>query len=155
MFPIIIKMTGATVVNDAGCGDLFWIQQLNLSNVDYLGYDLYERSTWPALREKGWQLQTADIVNEDLRPSGITMCRDVFIHLPNYMILNALARLKKTTNYLFTTTYTDVSNDGRMAEPRLQHAKMDLTKAPFNLGEPRLFAAENYPGKYMGLWRLR
>lgn len=168
MLPVILEITKAKTMNDAGCGDLFWIQHLNLSNIDYVGYDLYERSTWPALREKGWKLETADVTKDFLRESDITMCRDVFIHLPNHMVQSALHRLKQTTKYLFTTFYKSPTinpkdykpeytfdNYKRMESPRLQHAKLDLSKMPFNLGEPLLIIPENYPHKYMGLWRLR
>lgn len=160
MLPNILKITRSESMNDAGCGDLFWIQKLDLSNIDYIGYDLYERSTWPALRDKGWKLQTADITKEDLRPADLTMCRDVFIHLPNHLVLEALNRLKRTTKWLFTTNYTSVeplygfSNMERMSSPRLQHAKLDLSIEPFNLGNPKLMMAEDHPYKYMALWRL-
>jgi hypothetical protein len=167
MLPRILAMAKAKTVNDAGCGDLFWIKTLDLSGIDYLGYDLYERSTWPALREEGWNLQTADITTDDLRPSDLIICRDVFIHLPNHMILDALDRFKRSAKYLFTTNFLSPKDDApqedkiyqftnfdRAAKTQMKHSKLDLRLSPFNLGNPMIMIAESYPYKNMSLWRL-
>lgn len=167
MLPRILKMANAKTMNDAGCGDLHWIKTLDLSGIDYLGYDLYERSTWPALREQGWNLQTADMVNEDLRPADLIMCRDVFIHLPNHMILDAMDRFKRTAKFLFTTNFLSPKDDApaedkiyqftnfdRAGKTQMKHSKLDLRLAPFNLGNPLTMIAEDYPYKNMSLWRL-
>lgn len=159
LLPLILQTINAKTVNDAGCGDLFWIQKIDLTGIDYVGYDLYERSTWPALRENGWKLQTANVVEEDLRPSDLIICRDVFIHLPNEMILKALERFKRTSKWLLTTNFkgsdaTPVCNDLRMPGPRLKHSKLDLSLPPFNLGNTVTNIIEDYPNKTTSLWRL-
>jgi len=160
LLPIILYSANAKVVNDAGCGDLFWIQKIDLTRIDYMGYDLYERSTWPALREKGWKLQTANIIEEDLRPSDLIICRDVFIHLPNELILKTLERFRRTSKWLLTTNFKSsdaipVCNDLRMTGPNMKHSKLDLSLPPFNLGNPITNIIEDYPNKTTSIWRLK
>lgn len=158
----ILSTYEVTRMNDAGCGDLAWMRTLELAGVDYIGYDVHERATWPELREKGYQLEVRDITADDLRPADLLICRDVFIHLPNEMILGALEVFRKCCRLLLTTSYISdptlergaFSNYERIDSPSLLHAKLDLTSAPFGLGQPLERIAEDSPNKYLGLWDL-
>lgn len=158
----ILATYGVTSMNDAGCGDLAWMSTLDLDGIDYVGYDVHERATWPALRERGYRLEVVDITADRLRPADLLVCRDVFIHLPNDMILAALEGFRNSCTYLLTTSYTsdpsmergDFSNFDRMDSPDLLHAKLDLTLEPFGLGEPLERVPEDSPNKYLCLWDL-
>ncbi|KAJ6024757.1 hypothetical protein N7540_005554 [Penicillium herquei] len=149
-------------LNDAGCGDLAWISMINIGDIDYVGYDLYERATWPELRKHGVKLDVLDITTQDTRGTDLLICRDVLIHLPNDMVLATLNRFRRSASMLLATSYTSdqslhgggFSNLKRMDEPSLRHAKLDLTLPPFNLGKPLVKIAEDFPGKYLGLWNL-
>lgn len=159
----IIERYHVMTLDDAGCGDLAWISMVNLDGIDYLGYDAHERSTWPELRRQGYRLETADITASDLRPADLLICRDVFIHLPNDMILPALERFRRSAKLLLATSYTsnsdveggEFSNFERMKEPSLTHAKLDMTLPPFGLGKPLEYISEESPNKYLGLWDMR
>lgn len=158
----IIEAHRVTTLNDAGCGDLAWMSTLDLSGVDYIGYDVHERATWPELRRLGYRLEVVDITADELRPADLLICRDVFIHLPNDMILPALERFRRSARLLLTTSYTsdptlergEFSNFERMGEPSLRHAKLDLALPPFGLGQPLERIPENSPNKYLGLWDM-
>lgn len=159
LLPHFIKFYNIKKMNDAGCGDLFWIKTMHLPDVDYQGYDAFKRASWDKLILQGYPLQTLDIVNEVMRPCDLIMCRDVFIHLPNEDILKALSNFRKSGKYLLTTSFFSnenytVDNKYRMDKPRLQHAKLDLQAEPFNLGRPIGFIPEDFPHKYLGLWEL-
>lgn len=150
-------------LDDAGCGDLAWMSTLDLGDVNYAGYDAHERATWSGLRDRGFRLEVADIAADELSPADLLICRDVFIHLPNDIVLAALANFRRSCRLLLTTCYVsdpdlpggEFSNYERMAEPSLRHAKLDLTLAPFGLGEPLERIPESSPNKYLGLWELR
>jgi hypothetical protein len=158
----IIETYDVKTLNDAGCGDLAWMSTMDLDGVDYIGYDVHERSTWPELRRRGYRLEVVDITATVLRPADLLVCRDVFIHLPNDMVLPALERFRGSCRYLLTTSYTSdptleqgaFSNSERIAEPSLRHAKLDLSQPPFGLGQPLDLIPEYSPNKYLGLWDL-
>lgn len=154
LLPHFLQFYNIERMNDAGCGDLFWIKTIFLRDVDYQGYDAFERATWGKLKNQGWKLEEFDIVNGVMRPCDLIMCRDVFIHLPNKDVLTALDNFRKSGKYLLATSFVGADNSIRMDAPRLQHAKLDLTKEPFNLGNPIGFIPEDYPHKILGLWEL-
>ena len=133
------------VLNDIGCGDRYWIDMILLSCVDYIGYDYF-------LRKPG--VVQLDICTETPRMSELTICRDVFIHLPNDMIVSALQNIKKTTSWLISTSFLQCDNYSRENTTTLYHQKLDLCLDPFNLGPAFLNISEDYPNKYLGLWRL-
>lgn len=161
-FAEILNTYQVGTLNDAGCGDLAWMSMIDLRGVDYVGYDIYERPNWAELRQRGYQLDILDITANESRPADLLICRDVFIHLPNDMILPALERFRRSATLLLTTSYTsdastsqgEFSNFQRMNEPNLCHAKLDLTLPPFNLGRPLVRIPEDSPNKYLGLWDM-
>jgi len=155
MLPEIIEKLDVKTINDAGCGDFWWIKEVSFEeDINYMGYDIYDRR-----RGQGFPFTALDIVNEDMRPCDLILCRDVFIHLPNDMILSTLKRFKRSGNFLFTTTFNskhiEVNNFDRMSKPQLKHCKLDLSLAPFKLGPGCELVKENSPGKYLGLWDLQ
>jgi hypothetical protein len=162
-FVDILNTYQVKTLNDAGCGDLAWMSMIDLEGIDYVGYDIYERVNWAELQERGYQLEVLDITSTELRPADLLICRDVFIHLPNDMVLPTLERFRRSASLLLTTSYTSdwsmsergFSNLERMNEPSLHHKKLDLSLPPFNLGQPLVQIPENSPNKYLGLWDMK
>lgn len=163
LLPRIIKEFGIKTMNDAGCGDLFWIKTIDLTGVDYRGYDAFKRSTWPALLADGWNLEVLDITSESMREADLVMCRDVFIHLPNNMVLNALDKFKGRHKYLLSTNFLSpgkndesyaFDNFNRTQTISMKHSKIDLRLPPFNLCDPLRMIIEDYPYKSLSLWEL-
>lgn len=161
-FAEVLNTFGVQTLNDAGCGDLAWMSMIDLGQIDYIGYDIYERANWAGLRQHGLRLDVLDIAANELRPADLIVCRDVFIHLPNDMILLALERFRRSAPLLLTSSYTSdpslsegvFSNFKRMNEPSHHHNKLDLTLPPFSLGQPLLRIPEDSPNKYLGLWDM-
>ena len=82
-------------VNDAGCGDFNWIRMVNLSDVDYLGYDIIDRKEE---KKANLPFQELDICSELMRDCDLIICRDVLFHLPNKYVLMALNNLDRMNN---------------------------------------------------------
>ncbi|KAJ5770820.1 uncharacterized protein N7511_002871 [Penicillium nucicola] len=158
----LLKTYHVGKLNDAGCGDLAWMSLIDLEGIDYVGYDVHERANWAELQQRGYHLDVLDITANESRPADLVICRDVFIHLPNDMIFPTLERFRRSASLLLTTSYTNdsvvsgnnFSNFKRMDKPSLQHRKLDLTLAPFNLGQPLVRIPEDSPNKYLGLWDI-
>jgi hypothetical protein len=158
--PKLIKKYNIKSINDVGCGDLFWIKTIDLTDIQYHGYDIYRRSTWNDLILKGWRLDIADITKDILPSVDLTICRDVFIHLPNNMVLNALDNIRSNSKYLLTTNFlkdedgNEIDNFSRRTNTGISHSKLNLIDKPFNLGKPILIIPEEYPFKSTSLWKL-
>lgn len=153
--PELFRLFDIRSVNDAGCGDLFWAKTVFSPKANYRGFDIYERASWHKLQSEGWNLEVKDITKEVLPPADLVICRDVFIHLPDDLILSALNLFKRSHKYLLSTTFTTVNNDNRIKEPRLQHSKLNLSLPPFNLGRSLYDIEEDFLGKFTSLWELK
>lgn len=151
MLPKIIDEYNVLSINDAGCGDLCWMSQVDILDADYMGYDIVSRENW----NKKLRCQELDISKGVMREADMIICRDVFIHLPNDVVVETLELFKKCAPLLLTTTYEDADNSNRIKKPSLKYAKLDLTSEPFFLGEPLLCLEEDYPGKFSCLWRIQ
>lgn len=160
VMPHICRGYNITKMCDAGCGDLNWMKlALPKMSVVYQGCDLFRRESWAQL-DNFVYLAELDITKELIPSCDLILCRDVFIHLPNYMIQQALTGFKLSGKYLLTTTFlanqdgSPVDNLKRPAEPSVLHAKLDLSAEPFGLGPPELSIPEKYPFKVLSLWQL-
>ena len=153
MLPIIIECLQIRTVNDAGCGDLNWLQTTELNNVDYLGIDVIEYPSWRAFTERAARFQVADFTRQRFRSCDLTICRDAMIHLPNASVTRAIGLFRRQSRYLLATSFAGADNSNRIIAPG-QFAALDLTVAPFSLGPPKIRIEEKIRGKFVGLWQL-
>jgi hypothetical protein len=151
--PALLKELGINSINDAGCGDLNWILTLDWTNYDYLGVDVVERNSWQAATTPTFQVHVADICDRQLRPCDLTICRDVFIHLPNELIMIALGNFCLSSKYVLATSFDVVSNKNRPTRPG-GYSPLNLCLEPFGLGEPTFKIYEKKRCKYLGLWQI-
>ena len=162
VLPAILRGFGIRVLNDAGCGDRTWICEVDLSGVDYLGYDL---RAWPGGSELPFELR--DVVHEPLRPCDLILCRDVLFHLPNPLVMRALRNFAASSRYLLTTSmdryrHRDVwhplDNLGRhtWSHPgESGYSPLNLEAAPFRFPPPLLAIPErSQQDRFVGLWDL-
>ena len=87
-----------------------------------------------------------------MRPCHYILCRDVFIHLPNKMIINALKLFRQSGWYLISTTFPGAKNYERAYKPTIEYYPLDLSEGPFFLGKPHGYLPESYEGKFLGIW---
>jgi hypothetical protein len=145
--PIIIQGLKVKTIHDIGCGDLNWIQSVNLGETIYRGFDLIPRYR---------NITKLDIIKEDPPPADLIICRDVLMHFPNKEALIALKRIKKTCRYLLATTFF-VSNVNRHEWTKTIRdcfSKLNIMISPFNLGCPILFIPEPLSDSAIGLWEI-
>jgi len=135
--PRIVAEYGVKTLNNAGCGDQHWIDVPALG-CDYSAFDLHF----------GTRL---DITAETMPPCDLILCRDVLIHMRQYLILAALERFAQSAPLLLATSYDGFSHDHLM---QYQHAyRIHLGEEPFSL--PLIERIEeSHPGKFLGLWNL-
>jgi len=142
---------------DAPCGDLNWMKDVDLSNIDYIGCDIdhLAKARWNAtwLNAYTSRFLNIDIVNGVLPQVDAVFCRDFMQHLPNEMVFKTLRNFKRTgAEWLLMTSHTnrvneDIENPG-------EFRPLNLLVEPFNLPEPAI-AIEDPPGssRIIGVWR--
>jgi len=138
---------GVDVMVDAGCGDFNWVKQLNLGGITYYGYDIVDR------KRRDLPFAVKDVITESFPPCDLVVCKDVFIHWTNEMIMDAIANFRKYTNYMFAESTPGISNDGR-PEQAGGFARVNLEGLPFNLGPPMEKIKDKKFRRYYGWWDI-
>lgn len=123
------------LVNEAGCGDLFWLRNHHAffeTYVDYHGYELQKREIHENCLNLAWT--RLDICNQVMRSCDVVLSRLVFIHLSNKMILQALNLFRETgAKYLIASHYNTRHNENRHISPSYVGLGYNLSEAPFDL----------------------
>jgi hypothetical protein len=130
--PKLIRRHGIKTMLDIPCGDYFWMRNVNLAGVDYMGADIVQklidenRKNYPDVK-----FEVMDIITTKLPKVDLIFCRDCLVHLPYSDIHKALNNCKESgSRYLLTTSFPLHNNhDIQMGDWR----PLNLEQAPFNL----------------------
>jgi hypothetical protein len=120
--PSIVKQYGIKKICDAGAGDMHWIKHVDLG-CNYVPFDLIPRDK---------SIKQIDITQKALPKCDAILCRMVLNHLDDERISMALALFKQSATYLIATQF----NGEDLPKRSPQFTRLDLRRAPFNLGEP-------------------
>jgi hypothetical protein len=139
--PDVMRRYGFETICDAGAGDLCWTRDA-LSEFDYRPFDLVPRAPG---------VEKFDITKDKLPDCDVILCRAVLIHLDPPRVFKALDLFRQASRYLLATTELsdNVFDSGDQCNP------IDLSKPPFDLGEP-LESIGDLEGKHsrLALWRI-
>jgi len=167
MLPRLLQELGVKIILDAPCGDFFWMQQVPLDGIQYIGADIVksviQRNIELHEKKPLRRFIHADITCADLPNSDLVLCRDCFIHLSFQDIALAIENFQKSgAKYLLTTTYPlqKINWDIHTGACR----PITLTEEPFALPPPIMLMDEDLPSgapdgelsltRSLGLWRL-
>lgn len=165
VLPKLIDKYNINSIADVPCGDLNWMKEVDLKNVNYSGFDIV-----PNIVEKNrmtfseMQFQVFDAVEEILPETDLIICRDLLIHLTNEQSRKVLANFKKSgSKFLLCSTYTSIDFNKEISIPKfgVGFRPLNLSLYPFNLGTPEFTINENnnegrgkFSDKSLALWRL-
>jgi SAM-dependent methyltransferase len=158
--PGLLNDLGVKSLLDVPCGDAFWIGACLPSDVAYTGGDVvpeliaYNRRNRPEFGV----FSVLNLATDPLPPADLILVRDCFIHLPNRMIIEALANIRRADiRYLLTTTFPGVPENIEIELGGFR--PVNLTLRPIGLPEPDCLLIDEdeagKSGKHLGLWNLR
>jgi|SRR5579872_1008878 len=163
--PQLIEKYGIKTMLDAGCGEFFWQKELDLSSLElYMGIDIVPE----IIEHNSKRYQTdrctfalLDIVSQPIPTVDMILCRDVFQHLSDTDIQQAINAMKKSgSKYLLTSTFVNKNqNEDPTKHPRPLVARVtgrgrNLQLAPFNFPKPIDIIEEGFENKTLGLWKI-
>lgn len=159
--PFIISQYGITSILDIPCGDFFWMKEVDLGTVNYIGADLVPdiiaNNKKHANQYKSFvQL---DVTESDLPAVDLVIVRDCLVHLSFNDISRALRNIcKSKSQYLLTTTFHHKVSNVNICTG--EWSPLNLQKKPFLLPVPILMINESNPNieyadKSLGLWRIQ
>jgi SAM-dependent methyltransferase len=159
--PKLIAELGIKSMLDIPCGDLNWMQHVELGSTHHIGADIVE-SMIAANRLRyaspSREFRVLDITKDELPRVDLIFCRDCLVHLSNRLVHKALARIVESrSTYLLTTTFPTRAKNYNI--PTGKWRPLNLCAAPFNLPPPVQVISEGnsdatYSDKSLGLWRI-
>lgn len=150
---------------DAPCGDLGWLQALDLGTRRYIGVDIVPaiinelrlRYSSPASQRT---FEIANIARDPLPPADAILCRDCLVHLSFSNIAKTIENFHKTgARWLLTTTFTELDENHDIEDGDWRPINLEM--APFFWPSPHPVLNEQceelggaYRDKSLGVWRL-
>jgi len=158
--PRIIGKYGIESIGDMPCGDWAWMKEVDLSGVDYTGYDIVEfLIDENRRRHPGVRFEVLDILNDRVGEFDLIICRDFLFHISTEDAVRTLEKFRRSgSNYLLSTTFDGLeANTDLAGGARYGYRDINLEEHPYSMGKPLEFVREKHAechGRMVGLWRL-
>ncbi|MDD5699141.1 MAG: class I SAM-dependent methyltransferase [Victivallaceae bacterium] len=161
--PLLFSDFNISSFLDIPCGDFYWMRQVKLDKIDYIGADivrkLIDRNTG-RYAGKHVSFRHLNLIRDELPEADLIFCRDCLVHFSFRDIFAALANIcRSQAEYLLTTTFT-----GRQENRDIltgEWRPLNLRLAPFSFPVPLKMINEGctqakgiYRDKALGLWKI-
>lgn len=161
--PKLFKRHEITTMLDIPCGDFYWMKQVDLTGVNYIGADIVEaliKINVERYSKDTLEFKKINLLNDIIPEVDLILCRDCLVHFSNDDILRAIKNIRRSqSKYLLTTTFINRKFNSNITTGRWR--PLNLEAEPFNLPEPILLINENctessgsYNDKSLGLWKI-
>lgn len=165
--PDLFARHGVKSVLDAPCGDWHWMRHVDLTGVEYTGWDVEPTQVASNRRRLSRRhpakpvFAVANLLGDTPLPKvDLILCRDFLIHLPNEQALAVLDRFRSSgARFLLTTTSPLASNDrpcpseGHDGRPGYWYHPVNVEAPPFGLAG-RVEAIREPGGHELALFAL-
>lgn len=165
----LFKKYNIKTILDAPCGEFSWMNGVNLTGIDYLGFDNDENIINENIKKykkidfktnSYIDFYTKDIIFEYLPAADLIICRDFFQQLSIEDILLSLKNFKKSNSkYLMVTNVSSINTNKELIFGF--NRAINLMLPPFNLPQPLFKINMGYVNKLgkrvdkeFVLWRL-
>lgn len=141
---------------DIPCGDVNWIQSMDLHGIRYVGCDIVPEAISRCRRLMPCaSFFVADIVSDELPMCDTILCRDCLVHLCDGDAVMAIENMKKSgALYLVATTFPHIRNNSDCRTGGWRPINLELF--PFNMGKPVRIIDEGgfWTDKSLGVWKI-
>jgi hypothetical protein len=161
--PKALRQLEARVLLDVPCGDFTWMEQVDLSGIEYIGGDIVplivEQNKLLHSRESRRFMQL-DLTRDVLPDADVLLCRDCLVHLSYANIRVVLANIARSNiRFVLMTSFPGRRDNYDVADGDWR--ALDLQAPPFSFPEARLAIVENceeeggsYADKSLLAWRV-
>jgi len=144
---------------DIPCGDLFWMQHVDLGGTKYIGADIVTeliQKNEKSYTNNNKNFLVLDICCDPLPQVDLILCRDCFSHLRLKDAVQAVNNIKRSrSTFLLITTYSELTENAELGPDFAR--PLNLCKPPFSFPSPLELINERYienEDKSLGLWRI-
>ena len=146
--PIFLSEFNIHSMLDLPCGDLYWMSQIDLQNLKYIGGDIV-----PDI------IQENQAIEDKLPTVDLIFVRDCLVHLEEQQIIDAIKNIVNSGSvYFSTTTYPKITENQKPVN-KDRWRQLNLTLPPFSLPEPIKYLDDSCSSisldvdKCIGVWR--
>jgi len=146
---------------DIPCGDFYWLKEVNLDFLTYIGADIVEhiiQENNNKYAKKNRTFMKLDISNYNLPKVDLIFCRDLFQHLSFKDIFKSLDNIKKSgSQYFLTSSHLSIKSNKDSVTGGAR--SLNLLHPPFSFPEPIKILSENFTekeseDKSLLLWKI-
>jgi len=153
-----------TSILDLPCGDFKWMQEVDLSKINYTGADivaeLIDKNKTQFVEHDNLRFVVLNLIEEPLPKCDLIMVRDCLVHFSYADVFKAIKNIKSSgCTYLLTTTFTDQKTNHDIVTGDWR--AINLQEKPFSFPSPLKIINENctenhgaFKDKSMALWKL-
>jgi len=161
LLPELFKELQATSLLDIPCGDFFWLKEINLDFLSYVGADIvediirYNRKHYSSWNRTFIKL---DILTDILPKVELILCRDLLVHFSFNDIFKAVKNIRKSgSKYLLTTSFMSTAENHDIVTGTWH--PLNLLLPPFSFPRPIKIIDEKSPvvaarNKSLILWNV-
>ena len=161
--PLLFKDYNISTMLDIPCGDFYWMKEVDLKDIEYIGADIVDeiiKKNNEEYSKSNLHFKKLDLLKDTLPNVDLIFTRDCLVHLSFEDIFKALTNIcNSNSKYLLTTTFTErtINNDIKTGQWRT----LNLQIEPFFLPKPIKIINEGctenegiYSDKSLGFWKI-
>jgi hypothetical protein len=159
--PVFMKEFGIRSLLDLPCGDFYWMKNVDLQGVNYIGGDVVSEliSRNKPFESPNVTFEVIDLLSSPLPKVDMIFCRDCLVHFSFRDVFTALDNIVRSgSGFLLTTTFPRHRRNYDIRTGAWRTLNLEL--APFGLPKPVRVLEEGctqsvrYADKSLGLWRI-
>lgn len=165
MLPELLKEYHIHSILDIPCGDFYWMREVNLDSISYVGADIVEKmiqENQNKYSKENRKFIKLDILRDELPKSDLIFCKDLLIHLSNKAIIKAMKNIKKSdSKYLLTTSFMLTTKNQDILTGEWHPINLLIPpfsyKAPLKIVDLKLNIIthlDKHKGKSLLLWKI-
>jgi hypothetical protein len=158
--PILFSKYKIKSILDTPCGDFFWMKNVDLSGIMYVGGDIVEEIVISNKKHtsKNISFEVVNIVTDPLKKVDLIIIRDCLVHFSFDQIKSTLDNVcNSNSKYLLTTTFINKTENYDIKTGAWR--PLNLQAHPFNLPDPNFIIYEHrgdaeWGDKALALWDI-
>jgi hypothetical protein len=149
-------------ISDCPCGDFNWMRYVNLEGIDYTGYDIVSDLLEENINKfPNFKFKHFNAIEDVLPEKDLIVARDFLFHLSKESGEKVIHNFRASkSKFIITTSFDDLVENVDLKPEEKERGwgwrKINIEKAPYNLGEPIDAIEEKTPNgvRYQKLYRL-
>ena len=161
--PLLFKDYNISTMLDIPCGDFYWMKEVDLKDIEYIGADIVDdliKKNNKEYHKNNLYFKKLDLLKDSLPNVDLIFTRDCLVHLSFEDIFKALTNIcNSNSKYLLSTTFTERTSNNDIKTG--QWRTLNLEVAPFFLPKPIKIINEGctenegiYSDKSLGFWKI-